>query len=164
MSNIVDLPTKSKPVVEVIELEKKLDLGLDDEANTKGSFVDIVRRRLKFAVYKIGCVHRRLKKVRGSVVRFFYGLIVPALVAELTYEAMKANRKTFHVMLHISGHVNDINLTVHLGGYAKDKNRKIELLRGYLPHKKLSKMRPKDIRHAIKLLKLLSKGQYERQR
>lgn len=89
---------------------------------------------------------------------FFYRLYGDRLLSELILLGRKLNRKDFHVFVHISGHTNTFDVSVHMGGWTKENGNKVSLSHTYMPgHSTLSKMRPKDIKELMKVLRSLSK-------
>lgn len=90
---------------------------------------------------------------------FFYRIESNKAFGDLAALSLKLNRSDFHVSLDLSGHVDRIIIRVHLGGWAEgNKGRCIKVIDGTLPGRyKYGKMKPRDLREAMKIIKSLSK-------
>lgn len=98
------------------------------------------------------------RKLLRPVRNRWYRLHGDHLVAELVRLSLKLNRADFHVHVNISGHVESLDLTIHLGGWRKDYARTISFSPIYLPGRSdISKATPRDIEDLMAVTKALSR-------
>ena len=92
---------------------------------------------------------------------YFYRRAADRLLGEMTQTAVRLNREDFHVFVEISGHVDNVTVRVFPGGWENDTaaQREIKILSGKLPGRGYyNKMKPRDLRNAIRLLIAMSDG------
>jgi len=160
MDNVINLHEKSGGDALKVDFKMALDtplnLGLSESSETeltnkKPSLYK--RRRWKFIKFSRLFFDFTIRPIRD----YFYHIEGGRLAGELTALAMKLNRKDFHVFVNFYGHVERIEVTICRGGWKKEGS-KLVILEGWLPGRyEYGKMKPKDIKEAMKLLKSLSR-------
>lgn len=144
-------------------LEKPLNLDLQTKTEAKSKKAGLLKRCYWKCRWKVQSVLKHAFETCILPIRnYIYRKRTGQLMGELMSLVAKLNRDDFHIMVHFYGNASRIDVTVHLGGFSgKDtepKGSKVRVLCGSLPAtRNYSKMKPSDIRHAMTLLKTLSK-------
>lgn len=161
MDNVIDLHKKEDGKAELnvdfkTALNTPLNFGLPEPLETAPTYKKPnLYKEIRWQFIKCS---RLISTIFIRPVRdYLYRKASNRLVGELASLALRLNREDFHVFVHIHGHVERIKIEVCHGGWKKDCT-KVTVLEGVLPGCcKYGKMKPKDIREAMKLLKSLSR-------
>lgn len=156
MDNVISLHEKNKEDFKTT-LDTPLSLRLSDTKETEPTYTKPnLYRRIRWRLVKFS---RLVFKVTIRPVRdYIYQKESSKLIGELTTLALQLNSEDFHVFVRLHAHVSSIQVEVYQGGWEKESDKKVTVLEGHLPGTyKYGKMKPKDIREAMKLLKSLSK-------
>lgn len=149
-------------------LEIPLNLGLSEneeaEPKVKPKKTSAIRRYYLRTKWKINALYRKVvDSIFLPIRQRLYNWQSKRLLSELMLLTVELNRADFHITFNYSGHVDRIDIVAYLGGWKNREDEvygtKVRILRGALPGKcRYGKMKPRDIRHAINLLKTLSKA------